>query len=89
MDLVMKSIKIVERLQYLHKQEKEIISETIRLLGEIRKYKIFSDYQCKDLLEFCQKILGYTESQSHRRIRALNLIDRYEGDSYYECREFI
>jgi 5-methylcytosine-specific restriction endonuclease McrA len=78
MDLIMKSIQIVERLQYLHKQEKEILSETIKLLGEIRKYKIFSDYQCKDLLEFCQKILGYTESQSHRRIRALNLIDRYE-----------
>jgi hypothetical protein len=77
-DLIMKSIQIVERLQYLHKQEKEILSETIRLLGDIRKYKIFSDYQCKDLLEFCQKILGYTESQSHRRIRALNLIDRYE-----------
>ncbi len=78
MDLKMKSILIVERLQFLHKQEKEILSETIRLLGEIRKYKIFSDYQCKDLLEFCQKILGYTESQSHRRIGALNLIDRYE-----------
>jgi hypothetical protein len=71
MDLIMKSKQIVERLQFLHKQEKEILSETIRWLGEIRKYKIFSDYQCKDLLEFCQKILGYTESQSHRRIRAL------------------
>ncbi len=78
MDLIMKSLQIVERLQYLHKQEKEILSETIRLLGDIRKYKIFSDYQCKDLLEFCQKILGYTESQTHRRVRALNLIDRYE-----------
>jgi hypothetical protein len=78
MDLIMKSMQIVERLQYLHKQEKEILSETIKLLGDIRKYKIFSDYQCKDLLEFCQKILGYTESQSHRRIRALNLINRYE-----------
>jgi 5-methylcytosine-specific restriction endonuclease McrA len=78
MDFIMKSLQIVERLQYLHRQEKEILSETIRLLGDIRKYKIFSDYQCKDLLEFCQKVLGYTESQSHRRIRALNLIDRYE-----------
>jgi hypothetical protein len=64
---------IIERLKELMSRESEIINESIELLDQIDKRKIFLLMGYPSLFEFCVQELKYSETSAYRRISAVRL----------------
>ncbi len=58
----------------LASREREIIEEILWHLQEIDKRKLYSDFKCGSLYEYCVKVLKYSEGEASRRVRACRLL---------------
>ncbi|HXH76780.1 MAG TPA: HNH endonuclease [Bacteriovoracaceae bacterium] len=58
----------------LVKHERETTAEILHHLYEIDRRKLYSDYKCGSLFNYCVNILGYSESSAQRRIVAARLL---------------
>lgn len=58
----------------LVKQERELTTVILHHLREIDRRKLFSDYRCSSLYDYCVKVLGYSEASAARRIQAARLL---------------
>jgi len=65
---------LLQQTLSLVKKEKEILSEILSHLEEVRKRRLFCELGFGSLFEYCVKYLGYSEDQAYRRINALKLI---------------
>lgn len=61
----------------LVKREKEILSEILAHLEEVRRRRLFCDLGYGSLFQYCIKQLGYSEDQAYRRINALKLVKEF------------
>ena len=61
-------------IKNLVEKERELLTQILRHLYEIERRRLFCDYQCSSLWEYCVKQLGYSEGQAMRRIAAMRLI---------------
>jgi len=65
---------LLQQTLILVKKEKEILSEILSHLEEVRKRRLFCELGFGSLFQYCVKQLGYSEDQAYRRINALKLI---------------
>lgn len=65
---------LLEATLTLVKREKEILSDILSHLEEVRRRRLFSELGYGSLFQYCVKHLGYSEDQTYRRINALKLI---------------
>lgn len=66
--------KLVSEAKRLVGEERKVLVSILTLLQEIERRKLFSDFKCSSLFDFCVKELGYSESQAQRRILAMRLV---------------
>lgn len=66
--------KLVSEAKRLMGEERKVLIAILSLLREIERRKLFSDYKCRSLFDFCVRVLRYSESQAQRRILAMRLI---------------
>lgn len=66
--------KLVREAKRLVGDERKVLIGILSLLREIERRKLFADYKCQSLFDFCIRILRYSESQAHRRILAMRLV---------------
>jgi hypothetical protein len=59
-----------QETQKLALREREITVQLLHHLKEIEKRKLFSEYKCSSLYDYCLKILGYSESSAYRRVQS-------------------
>ena len=55
-------------------REREILSQVLWHLKEIDRRKLYSDYKCISLCDYCVKTLKYSEGQASRRVSACSLL---------------
>ncbi|MCB0341974.1 MAG: HNH endonuclease [Pseudobdellovibrionaceae bacterium] len=58
----------------LVRQERELVTKVLHHLAEIERRRLFSAYRCSSLFDYATRLLGYSESQAHRRISAMRII---------------
>ncbi len=72
----------------LRSKEAKIVAEIISHLEEVHRRRLFSDFKCSSLYDYCIKILGYSNGEAHHRISACKLLTKYpEVKSLIENKE--
>src|SRR3989338_8289159 len=66
--------KLVSSAREWVAKEREAWIKVLHHLLEIERRKVFSDYKCSSLFDFCVRVLGYSESEAQRRILAMRLM---------------
>jgi hypothetical protein len=66
--------ELVSKLKSLVSEERRIIAEVLDHLREVDRRKLYADYGCQSLWEFCVRELGYSEGCAMRRISSMRLI---------------
>lgn len=64
-----------QNLLGLRTKEKEIVSEIVNHLREVKKRRLYADHQCPSLHFYCVKILGYSDGEAWSRIKTTELIE--------------
>lgn len=57
--------------------EREASTQMLHHLREVDRRKLFSDYKCSGLFDYCVRLLGYSEGSAQRRIVAARLLDEF------------
>ena len=65
---------LLQQTLLLVRREKEILSEILDHLEEVRRRRLFCDLGYGSLFQYCVKHLGYSEDQAYRRINALKIV---------------
>ncbi len=55
--------------------ERSVVIKLLYHLKEIDRRKLYSDYKCSSLFDFCVRELGYSEASAQRRIVAARLLE--------------
>jgi 5-methylcytosine-specific restriction endonuclease McrA len=55
-------------------EEREILSKVLWHLREIDRRKLYSEFKCSSLFDYCVKTLKYSEGQASRRVSACRLL---------------
>ncbi|MCB0342625.1 MAG: HNH endonuclease [Pseudobdellovibrionaceae bacterium] len=58
----------------LVRRERELVTKVLHHLAEIERRRLFSAFKCSSLFDYATRLLGYSESQAHRRISAMRMI---------------
>ncbi len=67
--------KLHGQIKSLVKKEREIVTGLLHHLREFDRRKLYAEYKCKSLFDYCIRELGYSESSAFRRIQAARLIE--------------
>ncbi len=62
-----------DNLVNLASKEKQLDIDIIEHLQEVERRKLYSDFECSSLYSYCVEILGFNESQTYQRIKAMRL----------------
>lgn len=65
---------LVERVEALAKEERELLAKVLHYLREIERRRLFAELNYKSLHEFATRRLGYSDDQAYRRIAAMRLL---------------
>ncbi len=65
---------LLQQTLLLVKREKEILSEILEHLEEVRRRRLFCDLGYGSLFQYCVKHLGYSEDQAYRRLSAMKIV---------------
>jgi hypothetical protein len=77
-----------QNLLNLRSKESKVVAAIIAHLEEVFRRRLFSDYQCSSLYDYCIKILGYSNGEAHHRISACKLMSLHpEVKSLIENKE--
>lgn len=69
------NIELHEKLKYLVRTERKILTSVLEYLLEVKKRRIYAELGYSSLFNYCIKELGYSESAALRRIQALKLME--------------
>lgn len=64
-----------QKTLFLRKTEKEAVSKLIDHLREIKRRRLFSDFNCSSLHTYCVNILGYSDGEAWARVKSAELIE--------------
>ena len=67
---------LISELKTLVGDERKLTALILRYLCEVRRRRLFAEYGYPSLYAFCMKFLGYTESQTQRRLEAMKVISQ-------------
>src|ERR1700678_1776080 len=62
---------LISNVKRLVTEERKLTAELLRYLCEVQRRRLFAVYGFPSLFMFCVKYLGYTESQTQRRLEAM------------------
>ena len=68
-----------QNLLRLKSTESHIIAEIISHLEEVYRRRLFADYKCSSIYDYCIRILGYSNGEAHRKISACKLASQFHG----------
>ena len=69
---------LTERILENLRNELSFMANIVRLLIEVEKTKYFAEVGYSSLLNYCQKELGLSRSNSLKRINAARLAERFD-----------
>lgn len=58
----------------LAQKERELLAQILWHLREVDRRKLYCDYKCGSLYEYCLRVLKYSEGQASRRVNASRLL---------------
>lgn len=71
----MNDTTLIEKIENLVREERELLTKVLRHLHEINRRRLFSALGYKSLFDFAVRRLGYPEDQAYRRISAMKLLN--------------
>jgi hypothetical protein len=69
-------VALLERMPVLVRAERAASAEVIEHLVEIDRRRLYLDQACGSLYSYCQERLGYSEDESHTRVRVARLAQK-------------
>lgn len=66
--------ELVTKLKSYTQEERRLTSLVLEYLQEVDRRRLYADYGCSSLWEFCVKELKYTEGAAARRIHSMRLL---------------
>lgn len=66
--------ELLSQTQNLVTRERELTLEILRHLQEIEKRRLYNQYACSSLFEYCTRILQYSEAAASRRINSMRML---------------
>jgi hypothetical protein len=70
---------LLERMPVLVRAERAASAELLEHLVEIDRRRLYLDQACGSLYSYCQERLGYSEDESHTRVRVARLAQKLPG----------
>ncbi len=68
-----------QNLLTLKSKEAHILASIVSHLEEVYRRRLFADYKCSSIYDYCIRILGYSNGDAHKKISACKLASRCEG----------
>lgn len=69
--------ELLSQTQKLVAKERELTLEVMRHLQEIEKRRLYNQYACSSLFEYCIQILHYSEAAASRRINSMRMLKEF------------
>ena len=69
--------EVVERLAELLRQERRLTAAVLAHLGEVEARQLYLPAACPSMFVYCTRVLGMSEDQAFKRIRAARAARRY------------
>ena len=69
--------EVVERLAELLRQERRLTAAVLAHLGEVEARRLYLPAACPSMFVYCTRVLGMSEDQAFKRIRAARAARRY------------
>ena len=69
--------EVVERLAELLRQERRLTAAVLAHLGEVEARQLYLPAACPSMFAYCTRVLGMSEDQAFKRIRAARAARRY------------
>jgi len=74
---MMSDVELVSRLQYLLREERRLTVAVLAHLGEVEARDIHLRAACSSMYGYCTRVLGMSEDQAFKRIRAARALRRF------------
>src|SRR5688572_13655668 len=68
---------VVERLRELLREERRLTAAVLAHLGEVEARKLYLPAACSSMHVYCTRLLGMSEDQAFKRIRAARAVRRH------------
>src|SRR6187549_1819592 len=69
--------EVVERLEELLREERRLTAEVLAHLGEVEARRLYLPAACASMFVYCTRVLGMSEDQAFKRIRAARAVRRF------------
>ncbi len=69
--------EVVERLEQLLRQERRLTAAVLVHLGEVEARRLYLPAACSSMFGYCTRVLGMSEDQAFKRIRAARAVRRF------------
>jgi len=68
-----------QNLLTLKSKESRVVADIISHLEEVYRRRLFADFQCSSIYDYCIRILGYSNGEAHRKISVCKLASQFHG----------
>ena len=68
--------EVVERLDKLLREERRLTAAVLVHLGEVEARRLYLPAACSSMHVYCVRVLGMSEDQAFKRIRAARVVRR-------------
>jgi hypothetical protein len=69
--------EVVERLEELLREERRLTAAVLVHLGEVEARRLYLPAACSSMFGYCTRVLGMSEDQAFKRIRAARAVRRF------------
>src|SRR6187549_2097249 len=73
----MSDAEVVARLAELLREERRLTAAVLLHLGEVEARRLYLPAACPSMFVYCTRVLGMSEDQAFKRIRAARAVRRY------------
>ena len=73
----MSDAEVVARLAELLREERRLTAAVLLHLGEVEARQLYLPAACSSIFVYCTRVLGMSEDQAFKRIRAARAVRRY------------
>ena len=74
---MMSDREVVARLEELLREERRVTAAVLAHLGEVEARRLYLPAACPSMFVYCTRVLGMSEDQAFKRIRAARAVRRY------------
>ena len=71
--------EVVERLRELLREERRLTAVVLAHLGEVEARRLYLPAACSSMHVYCTRVLGMSEDQAFKRIRAARAVRKFPG----------